>query len=397
MVMKDNQKSFKNKFAKLSALADYGTDSAYNSHQSIKIDLSKIERDENQPRKHFDEDALLDLAESIKKYGVLEPIIVRLSNVDKGKYIIIAGERRVRACELLGEQNIHAVIRHDLDKNAIGYIQVTENLKRDDLKFYEIAEFIESRVNAGEKQVDIAKNLGIHNTRVSEFLVYSKAPEWLKEYKYKFKALKTFLQFARAAKDNETELKDYLASLDVEEFDKSILREFQSSLLPAQEDSVEEVVEDKEPSQSPNNSSSEESTTEANDSAEINNDDSYHEREETDVSDTSSNSDVDVIVSADNNDAEDVVKENNIDSSSDTTNANADNNGSDSDDEKVFDLSELEQEPNLPTIWCKVNGQEVKLLYTVGCFNPENVLIQDTNGNQKEVAAKNVKLVRILQ
>lgn len=76
----------------------------------LEIALDKIERDESQPRKNFDEDTLRDLAESIEAYGLLQPIVVRKKPNALDRYIIVAGERRYRASLLLKARTIKAVL-----------------------------------------------------------------------------------------------------------------------------------------------------------------------------------------------------------------------------------------------------------------------------------------------
>lgn len=90
----------------------------------------------NQPRKNFDEQALKELAESIKKHGVIMPIVVN-DNGD-GKYMIIAGERRFRACKLAGKATIPVVIRK-YSEREIKEISLIENLQREDLNPIEAA------------------------------------------------------------------------------------------------------------------------------------------------------------------------------------------------------------------------------------------------------------------
>lgn len=76
----------------------------------LEIALDKIERDESQPRKNFDEDTLRDLAESIEAYGLLQPIVIRKKPNALDRYIIVAGERRYRASQLLKARTIKAVL-----------------------------------------------------------------------------------------------------------------------------------------------------------------------------------------------------------------------------------------------------------------------------------------------
>ena len=93
------------------------------------IDINKIQRNKQQPRKKFDEAALEDLADSIKQHGVIQPIIVQDK---KDYYIIVAGERRYRACMKAGITKIPAIIK-DYTDQQIAEISLIENIQREDL------------------------------------------------------------------------------------------------------------------------------------------------------------------------------------------------------------------------------------------------------------------------
>ena len=93
------------------------------------LNITKVEPNREQPRKKFDEDALMELADSIKQYGVLEPILVQ----PRGDYYeIISGERRWRAAKLAGLKEIPVVIKNLTDQE-IAEISLIENIQREDL------------------------------------------------------------------------------------------------------------------------------------------------------------------------------------------------------------------------------------------------------------------------
>lgn len=102
--------------------------------QTLRI--SQIEPKADQPRKHFDEEALLELSDSIKAHGLLQPIIVRESSA--GYYQIIAGERRWRATKLAGLTEIPAIVMQ-ADALEAAEIAIIENIQREDLNAYEEA------------------------------------------------------------------------------------------------------------------------------------------------------------------------------------------------------------------------------------------------------------------
>ena len=114
-----------------------GNSKAKKEVDSISIDL--IKTNPNQPRKNFDQDALNDLAASIKIHGVIQPIVIN-DNGD-GTYMIIAGERRYRASIIAGLKEVPAIIKNYTDKQ-IKEISIIENLQREDLNPIEAARAI---------------------------------------------------------------------------------------------------------------------------------------------------------------------------------------------------------------------------------------------------------------
>lgn len=94
-----------------------------------KLKVSEIEPNREQPRKAFDEDALLELADSIKQYGVLQPLLVQKKD---GYYEIIAGERRWRAAKLAGIKEVPVIIK-DYSTQEVMEIALIENIQREDL------------------------------------------------------------------------------------------------------------------------------------------------------------------------------------------------------------------------------------------------------------------------
>lgn len=101
------------------------------------IDINKIEPNNNQPRKMFDEDSIQELAESIKQHGLIEPLIVQKSKEDF--YSIIAGERRWRAARIAGLKDIPVIVK-DYTNQQIMEIALIENIQREDLNPIEEAE-----------------------------------------------------------------------------------------------------------------------------------------------------------------------------------------------------------------------------------------------------------------
>ncbi len=101
-----------------------------------ELDINEIEPGREQPRKDFDEEALNELADSIERHGLLQPIVVRPRA--SGRYEIIAGERRWRACRMAGLSKIPAVIK-EMDEQTAAEAALIENLQRENLNSYEEA------------------------------------------------------------------------------------------------------------------------------------------------------------------------------------------------------------------------------------------------------------------
>lgn len=139
-----------------------------------EIDIGLIDRNPEQPRKIFDDEALAELAESIKNYGVIQPIIVK----QKGdRYEIIAGERRWRASRLAGLKTIPCIIK-DYTEQEISEIAIIENLQREDLNPIESAKAIKSLINQYNlTQDEVADKIGKSRPAVANTLRLLSLPE----------------------------------------------------------------------------------------------------------------------------------------------------------------------------------------------------------------------------
>lgn len=104
-----------------------------------ELDINKIYPNPNQPRKHFDEEALQELSSSIKLHGIIQPLVV--NKVDENNFMIIAGERRWRASKLAGLDKVPVVVKNYTEKQ-IKEISIIENLQREDLNPIEAARAI---------------------------------------------------------------------------------------------------------------------------------------------------------------------------------------------------------------------------------------------------------------
>ena len=133
-----------------------------------EIFVSAVQPNRYQPRKEFNPDALQDLAESIKVYGILQPIIVRKLSVDS--YELIAGERRLRASKIVGLEKIPAIIREYSDAQT-SEISIIENVQRQDLNVIEEARAYERLIrDFGHNQEELAAKIGRSRSYISNML-----------------------------------------------------------------------------------------------------------------------------------------------------------------------------------------------------------------------------------
>ncbi|MBC7769330.1 MAG: ParB/RepB/Spo0J family partition protein [Phycisphaerales bacterium] len=145
--------------------------------RGIAIDL--VQRNPQQPRKHFDEAELTDLANSIKTHGVLQPILVR--PIVDGRFEIVAGERRWRAAQRAGLHSIPAVIR-DLNEVEVVEIAIVENVQRTDLNPIEEAQGFQTLIDRfGRTQQDIADAVGKSRPHIANMLRLLALPDDLQE------------------------------------------------------------------------------------------------------------------------------------------------------------------------------------------------------------------------
>ena len=138
------------------------------SNGVLEVDIDKIKPNPNQPRKNFDEDALKELAASIKVHGIVQPIVLNEQN--DGTYLIIAGERRYRAAKLCGLKTVPAIIKNYTDKQ-IKEISIIENLQREDLNPIEAARAIKELMEEyGLTQDTVSERIGKSRSNVANTL-----------------------------------------------------------------------------------------------------------------------------------------------------------------------------------------------------------------------------------
>lgn len=131
------------------------------------VKISKVEPNREQPRKKFDEDALLELSESIKQYGILQPLLV---SDKKDYYELIAGERRWRAAKMAGLKEVPIIIKEFSDQETVE-ISLIENIQREDLNPVEEAQAYKRLIDEFHlKQDEIADRVAKSRTAVTNSL-----------------------------------------------------------------------------------------------------------------------------------------------------------------------------------------------------------------------------------
>ena len=144
------------------------------NEEVIEVDIDELRANPYQPRKVFNDEALMELSNSIKEHGVFQPIIVKKSI--KG-YEIIAGERRVRASKLAGLKKIPAIIRN-LNDEQMMEIALLENLQRENLNIIEEAIAYKSMVEKlSLTQEDLAKKVGKSRSHITNILGLLRLPK----------------------------------------------------------------------------------------------------------------------------------------------------------------------------------------------------------------------------
>ena len=139
-----------------------------------EIPIGQIEPNPNQPRREFDQEALIELANSIREIGIIQPITLR--QVDDNKFQIIAGERRWRASQIADLKAIPAYIRTIKDENVME-MALVENIQREDLNAIEIALAYEHLItNTGMTQERVSERVGKSRTAIANYLRLLKLP-----------------------------------------------------------------------------------------------------------------------------------------------------------------------------------------------------------------------------
>ena len=133
--------------------------------KTTEIPISLIKANRQQPRSVFAEEQLIELRDSIKEFGILQPLI--LKKEDSGNYMVIAGERRLRAAAMAGLEKVPAIIRDATEEEA-GMIALVENIQRENLGYIEEAKAYKCLMEKyGFSQLELSERLGKNQSTIS--------------------------------------------------------------------------------------------------------------------------------------------------------------------------------------------------------------------------------------
>ena len=212
--------------------------------ESETIPINKIEPNQSQPRKNFNEDSLQELADSIKQHGLIEPLIVQKGK--KGFYQIIAGERRWRAAKIANLKEVPVVIK-DYTKQEVMEIALIENIQREDLNPIEEAEAYDSLIKEFHlKQDEIAEKVSKSRVAITNALRLLKLDErvrtMLVEDKLKSGHARALLAIENNDLQYETAVQVFDQKLSVRETEKLVKK----ILLPKAEKKEDEKNNDEQ-------------------------------------------------------------------------------------------------------------------------------------------------------
>ncbi len=178
-----------------------------------------------QPRKIFDKEELESLSNSIKKQGIIQPVVIKSNGTFKNEYYIIAGERRWRACQLANIHEIPAIIRDDIKDEKVAELSLVENIQRSELNPIEEAEGYQSLlINYNYTQEDISKAVGKSRSYIGNIIrllsLSVKAKELLIQKKLTIGQVRPLIGHKDSDVYLEIILKNKLNSRDIEKLIK---------------------------------------------------------------------------------------------------------------------------------------------------------------------------------
>ncbi|MGN0599636.1 MAG: ParB/RepB/Spo0J family partition protein [Oscillospiraceae bacterium] len=167
----------------------------------LTLRISEVEPNKNQPRQTFDEESIANLAESIRENGLIQPIVVRKTAMG---YQIIAGERRWRACRMLGLNEITAVVK-EFDDEQVAKAALIENIQREDLNpIEEAAAYKDLMEKYSMTQEQLSKVVGKSRSSIANSVRMLEMPELIQDYLINGKLNIGQAKAIAAAKDAET-------------------------------------------------------------------------------------------------------------------------------------------------------------------------------------------------
>ncbi len=207
----------------------------------INLLVTEIEPNPNQPRKTFDEEALQELAASIKQVGLIQPVVVR--RAANGKYELVAGERRLRACRLLGMQELPCIIEDGMVEQESAMVALIENLQRENLHYLEEAECYAALISSyGLTQEEMAVRLGKSQSAIANKLRVLRLPPVVKEAMIEARMTERHARTLLKLKDEKSQLaiieRVRARSLSVKDTEKLVEKTLNSQYDEKQEGAV---------------------------------------------------------------------------------------------------------------------------------------------------------------
>lgn len=148
--------------------------------QIRKIEVDKLVSFKNQARRHFDQESIENLSQTIREHGVRQPLTVIESTVTPGTFEVVSGERRLRAAKAAGLSRVPCIIVHDAKKAE--EIALIENVQREDLHPIELGQAYFYLISKGicASQEEVAEKVGVKKSQISEYIKYANLPEIIK-------------------------------------------------------------------------------------------------------------------------------------------------------------------------------------------------------------------------
>ncbi|MBQ9274265.1 MAG: ParB/RepB/Spo0J family partition protein [Succinivibrio sp.] len=212
----DSMAAFVNNFDQQASVLDAG-------ETTCELSLEQISGDPSQPRRHFDPEVIEGIAKSIETFGLIQPIIVRPDPHNHNRYLIVSGEQRFRAHQLLKRQRITCLIRETYRDSELPFVQYLENERRSSLKFHEKAEFITRLSQQGISVEDISQKLGLNKSVVYLFTRWADAPDFLRQAADHFVSMRPFADLLTLLPEHEEQVRHFLNALPADPQDENYI------------------------------------------------------------------------------------------------------------------------------------------------------------------------------